>query len=154
MFRTRYRYDKTPGFESVKPSVTQQQFKQEADINYIVKSYGTDGIYRGVNPPDSSRKPFFGDFTGLPETTQEAYNFILDAKARFDQLPLPIRQRFNFDAGAFLDFCEDPNNLDELVRMGLAIKTGPADSTQNNDSNNAHEDTNPEKDGSSSSDDA
>lgn len=117
-------YDRavSDGFLSTEPSLTQQQFRDEADINYIVRMYDTTGVYPSINPVDNSRVPMFGDFTGVPESAQEAYNFILDAKANFDHLPLEIRKRFNYDAGEFLAFVEDPRNADELVRLGLAVK--------------------------------
>ena len=38
-------------------------------------------------------------------------------------MPLEVRKRFNYDPSAFLEFAENPNNLDELVSMGLATKT-------------------------------
>ena len=117
-------YDRavSDGFLSTDPSLTQQQFRDEADINYIVRAYDTTGVYPSINPVDNSRVPMFGDFTGVPESAQEAYNFILDAKANFDHLPLEIRKRFNYDPGEFLAFVEDPRNADELVRLGLAVK--------------------------------
>jgi len=31
------------------------------------------------------------------------------------------RERFDNDPGAFVDFCLDPSNLEELRKMGLAM---------------------------------
>lgn len=111
------------GFTSVEPSLTRQEFKDESDINYIVRMYDSTGVFPGVNQVDKSRQPMFGDFANLPEDAQSAYNMILDGVANFNALPIEIRKRFNYSPAAFFDFVQNPNNVDELVAMGLATKT-------------------------------
>lgn len=122
--RSFYEHNTSAGFSSKEPSLTQQQFKDEADINYIIKMYDSSGVYPGVTGA-TPREPLYGDFTDLPENAQEAYNKIIEAKNNFNQLPLEIRQRFNYDPSAFLDFVQNPANMKELVSLGLAteIKT-------------------------------
>lgn len=132
------------GFTSDKPSVTQQQFKDEADINYIIKMYDASGVYPGQTGA-SPREPMYGDFTNLPENAQEAYNQIIEARNNFNQLPLEIRQRFNYDPSAFLDFVQDPANMKELVRLGLATETIAEENTQNTDINAQETEASPEK---------
>ena len=68
-------------------------------------------------------QPVFGDFASLPDNAQEMYNRMIEAKNNFDNLPLEVRKRFNYDPAAFLEFVDNPENLDELVTMGLATKT-------------------------------
>lgn len=109
----------SPGFESKYPSVTQQHFKDEADINYIIKMYDSSGVYPGVTGA-APREPMFGDFSDLPANAQQVYNQLIEARNNFDQMPLEIRKRFNYDPSAFLDFVQDPANVKELVSMGLA----------------------------------
>lgn len=130
--RTVYEHGVSPGFVSVSPSLTQQQFAEESDINYIVRRFNADGVYPSMNPVDESRRPMFGDFTNIPESPQEAYDFMIQAKNNFDLLPLDVRRRFNFDPGAFLDFASNPNNMDELVAMGLASKVDSVDNVNDN----------------------
>lgn len=126
-----YEHAESPGFVSTEESVTQQQFADEADINFIVHSYNTSGVIPSSVSGVSPREPMFGDFSNLPSDAQEAYNQILEAKANFDTLPLPIRQRFNYDPAAFFEFVQNPANLDELVALGLAVRTeAPAASEQ------------------------
>lgn len=121
--RSRYDcYTESKGHEFTDASITQQQFKNDADINYIVQMFDSTGVYPGQTGA-SPREPVYGDFAELPENAQAAYNQILDARNNFNQLPLEIRQRFNYDAGAFFEFVQDPNNVDELVALGLATKT-------------------------------
>ena len=61
----------------------------------------------------------YDDFIGSPEY-HDAMNQILDAQASFEALPAKIRARFGNDPAAFLDFAQNPDNSDELIRMGLA----------------------------------
>lgn len=117
------------GFVSKEPSMTQQQFKDEADINYIIKMYDSTGVYPGATGA-APREPMYGDFTDLPDNAQQAYNQIIDAKNNFNQLPLEIRKRFNYDPSLFLDFVQDPANMKELVTLGLATSRGDANVTE------------------------
>lgn len=128
--RSRYDNGIRDGWSSSVPSMTQQQFKDEADINYIISMYDSTGVMPSFHGDGQPAQPMFGDFAELPDSAQEMYNQMLQAKANFDNLPLDIRKRFNYDAGAFLEFVENPNNADELVAMGLATKIS-GDSTPN-----------------------
>lgn len=121
--RSRYENGVRDGWSSTVPSMTQQQFKDEADINYIVSMYDSTGVMPTFHGDGQPSQPMFGDFAELPDNAQEMYNRMIQAKANFDNLPLEVRKRFNYDPAAFLEFAENPNNLDELVSMGLAVKT-------------------------------
>ena len=121
--RSRYSSGVREGWSSTVPSMTQQQFKDEADINYIISMYDSTGVMPTFHGDGQPAQPMFGDFAELPDNAQEMYNRMIQAKANFDNLPLEVRKRFNYDPSAFLEFAENPNNLDELVSMGLAIKT-------------------------------
>lgn len=142
--RSRYNAGVREGWKSSVPSMTQQQFKDEADINYIVSMYDSSGVMPTFHGDGQPAQPVFGDFASLPDNAQEMYNRMIDAKNNFDSLPLEVRKRFNYDPAAFLDFVDNPENLDELVAMGLATKTAiePDNhvvNTDNNAGNNANE---------------
>ena len=121
--RSRYSSGVREGWSSTVPSMTQQQFKDEADINYIISMYDSTGVMPTFHGDGQPAQPMFGDFAELPDNAQEMYNRMIQAKSNFDNLPLEVRKRFNYDPSAFLEFAENPNNLDELVSMGLATKT-------------------------------
>ena len=96
-------------------SLTKQSFKEECDINNIVRKFETQGIL-----PDNIRSnPQYGDFTNLP-SYQESLNVVIEANERFTDLPAKVRKRFDNDPGKLIDFCQDPKNLDEMVELGLA----------------------------------
>lgn len=92
---------------------TRQEFKAEADINTIMARYMRTGELPQINVV----APQFLDVTGMDFATHMAY--IVEAQNLFDELPSEIRNRFQNDPGAFIDFCSDSNNRPELARMGL-----------------------------------
>lgn len=103
-------------------SMTKQSFKEECDIDRILKKYRATGVIdhvkRGV--------PQYGDFSNIPDY-QNAIHAVRLADEKFMDLPADIRKRFDNDPGKFLMFVQDPKNLDELRDMGLANKKEPVE---------------------------
>lgn len=145
--RSRYNAGVREGWKSSVPSMTQQQFKDEADINYIVSMYDSSGVMPTFHGDGQPAQPVFGDFASLPDNAQEMYNRMIEAKNNFDNLPLEVRKRFNYDPAAFLDFVDNPENLDELVAMGLATKTTAAAPNLDDNSENPNNNTGNKVDG-------
>lgn len=139
--RSRYNAGIREGWKSSVPSMTQQQFKDEADINYIISMYDSSGVMPTFHGDGQPAQPVFGDFASLPDNAQEMYNRMIEAKNNFDSLPLEVRKRFNYDPAAFLDFVDNPENLDELVAMGLATKTTAAVPNLDDNSDNPNNNT-------------
>lgn len=139
--RSRYNAGVREGWKSSVPSMTQQQFKDEADINYIVSMYDSSGVMPTFHGDGQPAQPVFGDFASLPDNAQEMYNRMIEAKNNFDSLPLEVRKRFNYDPAAFLDFVDNPENLDDLVAMGLATKTTAAVPNLDDNSDNSNNNT-------------
>ena len=116
-------------FVSLEPSLTQQQFKDESDINNLVDRF----LRTGEVPPVDARA-MYGDFIHAPDSYQEALNLVLDAQDGFNSLSSSIRQRFNNDPAELLSFLQDDSNLDEAVKLGLVVKKAvsePEPSAQN-----------------------
>lgn len=143
--RSRYENGVREGWSSSQPSMTQQQFRDEADINYIVSMYDSTGVMPTFHSNGQPAQPVFGDFAELPDNAQEMYNRMIEARNNFNSLPLEVRKRFNYDPAAFLEFAENPENIDELVAMGLATKTviksaiEPNNNTGNLNDNTGHD---------------
>lgn len=95
------------------PSLAQQQFKDECDINVILDRFNVTGQL-----PIAALPPEFGDFSGVSDY-QTALNAVLDAQEAFDSLPARVRERFANDPAAFVDFCLDEANKDEMAQLGL-----------------------------------
>ena len=51
-----------------------------------------------------------------------AKNTLATAKTLFEELPEQVKDRFNNEMHTFLNFAENPDNLQEMEEMGLAIK--------------------------------
>lgn len=118
-----YSYFDPPYYEPVYteedecPSLTQQQFAADADINNIMAKYSKTGCL--VDPIlTPSRKPSFGDFSGVPEF-QAAQDLLAQSFEAFDAMPSHLRARFSNDPVNLLAFLEDPSNRDEAVRLGI-----------------------------------
>ena len=112
-------------FESTEPTMTQQQFKDEADINNLV-----DRFLRTGEIPSIDARAMYGDFVDVPQSYQEALDAVFAAQAGFDTLPAKTRQRFNNDPAELLAFLADPANVDEAVDLGLMEKPEPAEPVQ------------------------
>lgn len=99
-------------------TLTQQQFKDECDINEIVRRFGLTGEL-----PQDLRVPVSGDFTGITDF-QSAMQAVRQAQEAFMELPGELRLRFANDPQRLLEFMEDSSNLEEARRLGL-VKPAP-----------------------------
>lgn len=119
--RTAYNYDtmevsNETGLACMDESLAQQHQKEESDINTIVRRFGLTGEL-----PSNVRVPQYGDFTACTDY-QTAIHAVKAAEASFMEMPAHVRARFGNDAGAFVDFCSNMDNIDEMIKLGLAIK--------------------------------
>lgn len=93
---------------------TKQEFRDEVDINHIVKRY----MKTGVPLPIPTKSPQFGDFsTGFDYLTIQ--NRIAEVKSVFANLPADVRRDFGNDPSQMLDWIADPANVEEAQALGL-----------------------------------
>lgn len=118
--RSAYTARERKGFETVGDSLTQQHMKDETDIRKIIDKYDRTGLIGHVQRGVAQ----YGDFSEINEY-REALDIIANANATFAELPAVIREKFANDAGAFLEFATNPENLEEMQVMGLAPKPEP-----------------------------
>lgn len=119
-FRTGYNYDVDQaslesGLECKDPSLAQQQFAEEADINTIVNRFGLTGEL-----PTGVRAPTYADFDEAIDY-HTAMNVVVAARESFMAMPADVRARFANDPGAFVAFCSDENNRAEAEKLGLIV---------------------------------
>lgn len=117
--RTPYNYDTDQAsFDSglccTDPSMTQQQFQDECDINTIMQQFKVTGQL-----PVSGRMPEYADYSDAVTDYQTAMNAIREAKENFMSLPSRVRERFHNDPQELLDFVMDKDNQAEAERLGL-----------------------------------
>lgn len=96
------------------PSLVQEQFKEETDINNIMAQYAEKGIL----PPLNQRPGAYADLTNVPDY-QGMLDQVLAADAAFNSLPASTRSRFDNDPQKLIDFLGDKNNLEEAVKLKL-----------------------------------
>lgn len=116
-FQTNYdpQYPVAVGFSE--PSRTKQSFKEECDINNVMKKFERTGIL----PDLIKSNPQYGDFSD-PLDFQESSNIVAHANEQFAALSAKIRDRFGNSPQAFLEFATNPENEREMVRLGLATR--------------------------------
>lgn len=104
---------RTSDIECRDPSLAQQQFKDEVDINVLLERFKVTGVLpRGVIMPT------YGDFEGVRDY-RTAVEAIRKASNAFMELPANVRNRFDNDPQKFLEFCSDDKNRAEAERLGL-----------------------------------
>jgi hypothetical protein len=93
--------------------LTEQHHAETCDINKILAQFQETGIL-----PTSTNNPQYGDVS--EHNYQEVQNQLANAKSLFEELPDPVKAQFENKPFKFLQFAEDPKNMDSLVEMGLA----------------------------------
>lgn len=96
-------------------SMTQQHFKDECDINNIVKTYV---------PPADAGSASFGDFTVTD--LQDAYDRIDSINQQFATLPADVRAKFNHNPLEAVAFVEGSDDLTAAFELGLIPAPEPA----------------------------
>lgn len=96
------------------PSMTRQAHIAECDINNIMAKYQKDGIITHFAKHGEN----YSDLSGLDYTT--AMQQVAKARSMFEELPSSARTKFNNDPGQFLTWIQDPANIEEARKLGLA----------------------------------
>lgn len=120
MTRIYSRFDVPPSigidFTDVK-SLTQQQFKEDADINVIVERFARTGVL--VDPATiGSRVADFPAYHGLSDYHELQTN-IAEANEMFFDLPSHIRERLGNDPSVMLDVLLDPAQRPLAIELGF-----------------------------------
>ena len=118
--RAPYNYDMDlasdqSGLKCSDASLTQQQFKEESDINTIVDRFMKSGVL-----PTPINMPQYVDYEGVFDF-HSAMNAVRAADDNFMRMDAKIRARFNNSPQEFLEFVSNPENTEEAIRLGLAI---------------------------------
>lgn len=98
---------------------TQQQFKDDCDINLIMAKYIKTGVL------DHQREHGAEYGFASSDTFRDSMEIVSKANSMFEDLPSSIRSKFENNPAKFLDFVQDPKNLKQMQEMGLANKSNP-----------------------------
>lgn len=104
-----------PGVDcSNDPGVTDGSQAAELDVNQIIRRAQKSGILPGV---DAER--VYADVSSSKDY-HSALNLILNANEQFMSLDAELRAKFDNDPAKFLDFANDPKNVEKMIEYGLA----------------------------------
>lgn len=104
------------------PEMTKQSFKDECDINFILRDYERSGVVRSLN----KARAVFADVSELGDYA-DALMVVQEAEEAFMALPAKTRKVFNHSPAEFLDAAHDPDKRDLLVQAGLIPPEKAAD---------------------------
>ena len=100
------------------PSATQQHFKDECDINILVKKYRIESPLSEIPQMTvNNGRLFYTDDTVVGEPLERALS-LRQAYSFFERLPNNVRLRFGFNPEAFLDYIA---SADSAGIMSLGI---------------------------------
>ena len=110
------RYKIAPKRPEIKcgPGRTKQSMRDQTNINLIMAKYQKTGMVSFVNKQQ-------GEYMNTdPIDFQEAMDMIVNANNMFAEIPSSVRKRFGNDPKEFFEFLHNPENVDELISLGLA----------------------------------
>jgi len=102
---------------NTKPSLTQQNMKDQTDVNKIIKKYMKTGEWTHL----SKKQGAYGDVSQITDY-QQCMQKVLDANSAFASLPSQLRLRFENDPSKLLEFIQNVNNKEEAISLGLIDK--------------------------------
>lgn len=96
------------------PSKTDQQFKDDCDVNFIIDKFTRTGQLTHVNKLQGQ----YADVSEMPDLPL-AMETVTKAQQTFDDLPAELRRRFGNSPVEMFRFLQDPKNDEEAIRLGL-----------------------------------
>lgn len=114
-FKTPYTSrEPSQGLTFTRPSMTQQQFKDECDIDNLVRRATQTGDY-------SAFQATAGDYVDTSDIGdyKNALDFINGVNEEFYELPSNVRFRFDNDPSKYIDFMSDSDNFAEAAKLGI-----------------------------------
>jgi phage internal scaffolding protein len=94
--------------------LTEQCHRQSCDMHHIMKKHQETGLINHVNQ-------YKGRYDEMPNDLQfhDAMNVIATANSMFESVPSHIRAEFDNSPALFIKFMQDPQNKDQIEKMGL-----------------------------------
>lgn len=99
------------------PSKTDQQYKMDCDVNYIVSKFQKTGHISHL----SKFQGKYADVSAIPDLHEALINVKM-AESAFLDVPASIRKRFHNNPVELLNFLSDPENREEAELLGLIPK--------------------------------
>lgn len=111
--------------ENTEPTLTKQCFREECDINNILKKYNRQMSGNFFETNAGYFNGLFDDVSAVPDY-QSALHQMSEARGVFEAMPSNVRRRFNNDPAEMLDFLSNSANRDEASSLGFLVPPPPA----------------------------
>lgn len=99
---------------------THQSFKDECDVNVVMRRFANNGVM----PTTNKGVPSYGDFTTVGSFL-DAQMSVIDAQLDFAKLPSAVRKACGNSPAKFLEMCQDPDRVEELMDLGMKDRELP-----------------------------
>lgn len=129
-FFTRYTPPPAVSEENNSPTMTQQHYKDECDLNQILARHRVEGelnamqlrqlLAQSAMGADSARIPRFEDVSDLPDLSYIKKSFIAASRA-FAHLPIQARVAFGNNPEAFYQAMTDKKQHEKVRDLGLGF---------------------------------
>lgn len=96
------------------PSMAQQQFAEECDANFIMKKYSQTGEITHL----ARNQGVYADVSEIGDY-QSALDTVMRAQDAFETVPAQLREKLQNDPQKFLEFIQNPENRDEMIKYGI-----------------------------------
>lgn len=109
---------------------TDQSFLKDCEMSFIMAKFSKTGVVDHLNR-------YQGDYSDFSDAHDyhEALNAVIAADEMFMSLPADVRIKFDNNPGRFLDFVDNPDNMSEMVEMGLVVpREAPVKEIESSDS--------------------
>jgi len=105
------------------PSLTKQSMRDECDINKIMAKFQKTGAITHYNRHSGE----YGFASALD--FRDSLDLVKKGQDIFNDLPSSIRKRFANDPAEFLEFAQNDENKEEMVKIGLTASPEPKSAT-------------------------
>lgn len=131
MFFTRFSPPPSLGEKNDSPTMTQQHYKDECDLNQILARHKGSGELSALQmrqllaqsaavTPTSPRLPQFADYSDLPDFSDIKRSFVRASHA-FAEIPVNVRMQFGNNPEVFYNTLTDPKQHQKLRDVGLGF---------------------------------
>lgn len=112
---SRYDLPEPPGITFNEPTLAQQHFAADCDINNILKKYIQTGVLPQIAP---------GEYLDCADTFDylDALTTIQEVETLFSSLPSHLRKHFNNSPAELLEFAANDANIEKGIEIGLYKK--------------------------------
>lgn len=105
---------------------TKQEYKQESDVNFIIKRYQATGMF-----PQARGQALYQDVSQIPDY-KACRDTVIEAQEHFNSLPAAVRSKFKNDPAEMLEWAKQIENREAANELNIfeEIKENKAEPTK------------------------